>query len=48
MTINEVENNFKMKGNIKVHDKTDNTILVKMNGRYEQKIGSYNTSGDLS
>ena len=34
--------------NIKVHDKPDNTVLVKMNGRYTQKIGSYNTSVDLS
>ena len=48
ITINELENSLKIKANIKVHDKPDNTILVKMNGRYEQKIGSYNTSVDLS
>lgn len=48
ITINESENSFKIKANIKVHDKPDNTILVKMNGRYAQKIGSYNTSVDLS
>ena len=48
ITINELENSFKIKANIKVHDKPDNTILVKMNGRYAQKIGSYNTSVDLS
>ena len=48
ITMNESENSFKIKANIKVHDKPDNTILVKMNGRYAQKIGSYNTSVDLS
>tara|TARA_B100001093_G_scaffold519161_1_gene606892 strand:+ start:1322 stop:3562 length:2241 start_codon:yes stop_codon:yes gene_type:complete len=48
ITINELENSFKIKTNIKVHNKPDNTILVKMNGRYAQKIGSYNTSVDLS
>ena len=48
ITINELENSFKIKANIKVHDKPDNTILVKMNGRDAQKIGSYNTSVDLS
>ena len=48
ITINELENSFKIKTNIKVHDKPDNTILVKMNGRYAQRIGSYNTSVDLS
>jgi hypothetical protein len=48
ITINELENSFKIKTNIKLHDKPDNTILVKMNGRYEQKIGSYNTTVDLS
>ena len=48
ITINELENSFKIKTNIKVHDKPDNTILVKMNGRYLQKIGSYNTNVDLS
>jgi len=48
ITINESENSLKIKTNIKVHDKPDNTILVKMNGRYQQKIGSYNTSVNLS
>ena len=48
ITINELENSFKIKTNIKVHNKPGNTILVKMNGRYAQKIGSYNTSVDLS
>ena len=48
ITINELENSFKIKTNIKVHEKPDNTILVKMNGRYAQKIGSYNTSVELS
>ena len=46
--INELENSFRIKTNIKVHDKPDNTILVKMNGRFAQIIGSYNTSVDLS
>ena len=48
ITINELDNSFKIKTNIKVHHKPDNTILVKMNGRYAQKIGSYNTNVDLS
>ena len=48
ITINELEKSLKIKTNIKVHDKPDNTILVKMNGRYAQKVGSYNTSVDIS
>ena len=48
ITINELEKSLKIKTNIKVHDKPDNTILVKMNGRYLQKIGSYNSSVDIS
>ena len=48
ITINELEKSLKIKTNIKVHDKPDNTILVKMNGRYVQNVGSYNASVDIS
>ena len=39
------ENKDKIKINTpqKVHDKPNNTILIKMSGRYKQKIGAYNT-----
>jgi anaerobic selenocysteine-containing dehydrogenase len=46
--ITEIDNNFKINTNIRLHTKPENTVLVKMNGRYKQKIGSYNTTVDLS
>ena len=48
ITITEIDNNFKINTNIRLHTKPENTVLVKMNGRYKQKIGSYNTTVDLS
>ena len=48
ITITEMNNNFKISTNIRLHTKPENTVLVKMNGRYKQKIGSYNTTVDLS
>ena len=43
------ENKNKIKINIfqKIHDKPSNTILIKMSGRYKQKIGAHNTSVEL-
>ena len=48
ITITEMDNNFKINTNIRLHTKPENTVLIKMNGRYKQKIGSYNTTVDLS
>ena len=48
ITISETDNNIKINTNIKRHNKPENTVLVKMNGRYKQKIGSYNSSVNLS
>ena len=48
ITITEMNNNFKISTNIRLHTKPENTVLVKMNGRYKQKIGSYNTTVELS
>jgi hypothetical protein len=48
ITITEMNNNFKINTNIRLHTKPENTVLVKMNGRYKQSIGSYNTTVDLS
>jgi len=46
--ITEMNKDIKINTNIRLHAKPENTILVKMNGRYKQKIGSYNSMVDLS
>ena len=40
-----IENKNKIKINAfqKIHEKPNNTILIKMSGRYKQKIGAHNT-----
>lgn len=43
VTLTENSNKIKINANIKIHTKPENTVLVKVSGRYKQKIGSCST-----
>jgi len=41
--LTENKNKIKINTSQKLHDKPSNTILIKMSGRYKQRIGAHNT-----
>ena len=41
--LTENKNKIKINASQKLHDKPSNTILIKMSGRFKQKIGAHNT-----
>ena len=41
--LNENKNKIKINTSQKIHEKPSNTVLIKMSGRYKQKIGACNT-----
>jgi hypothetical protein len=47
VTLTERTKQIKINTNIKTHTKPVNTILVKVSGRYKQKLGSCNSAIDI-
>tara|TARA_B100001057_G_scaffold405381_1_gene418301 strand:+ start:5832 stop:8066 length:2235 start_codon:yes stop_codon:yes gene_type:complete len=43
IVLTENKNKIKINTSQKLHDKPSNTILIKMSGRFKQKIGAHNT-----
>jgi hypothetical protein len=47
ITFTEQDRNININANVRLHNKPENTILVKMSGTHKQKIGSYNATVEI-